>query len=82
MRRLSLLLMTSVVVMATTAGITLCATSAKEGMVMEETEPDEVWMGADWAFDFFMNPRSALMMTPKATEAMISAMVDKTRLVI
>ena len=61
--------------------MTRAATSAKEGMVTEVTGPEEVWIGDDCAFDFFISPRSALRTTPNATDAMTIAMVDKIRLV-
>src|SRR5256885_4438972 len=73
--------MTSVEVMDTTAGMTRAATSANEGMVTAATGPDEVWMGDDCAFEFFIMPRSALSTMPKATDAMMMAIVDKMRLV-
>ena len=41
-----------------------------------------VWMAADWACDGRIMPRSALMRTPNATEAMMIAIVDRMRLVV
>src|SRR5436853_3542740 len=80
-RRRSLVLMTSVEVIETTAGITRDATSANDGMVTAATGPDVVWIGDDCAFELFIIPRSALSTTPKATEAMMIAIVDRMRLV-
>src|SRR5207253_11066702 len=80
-RRRSLVLTTSVEVMETTAGMTRAATSANEGMVTEVTGPEEVWIGDDCAFDFFIMPRSALRTIPNATDAMMIAIVDRMRLV-
>src|SRR5471032_2096933 len=74
------LLMISVVVMETTAGATRAATSANEGVATEVTVPWVVWIGPDCAFDFLMKPRSAVMRTPKATDAMMIAIVEKIRL--
>src|SRR5216684_15015 len=81
--RRSLVLMTSVDVIDTTAGITRAATSANDGMVTETagTPPEVVWIAADCAFEVRIRPRSALMTTPNATEAMMIAIVDRMRLV-
>ena len=68
-------------VMEPTAGITRAATSANEGELTEVTGPELVWMGADCALDLRIIPRSELRTTPKATEAMMIARVDKKRLV-
>src|SRR5436305_15028730 len=76
--RRSLVLMTSVDVIETTAGITRAATSAKDGMVTVATGAplDVVWIADDCACEGPIRPRSALLMTPNATDAMISALVD------
>src|SRR5438045_3361422 len=67
--------------METTAGMTREATSANEGIVTAVTGPDDVWIGVtDWACDFCIIPRSALISTPNATEATMIAAVDKVRL--
>src|SRR3954447_3503627 len=76
--------MTSVDVIDTTAGMTRAATSANDGMVTAATgvAPELVWMAAeDCAFEVRIRPRSALMTTPNATEAMMIAIVDRMRLV-
>src|ERR1051325_10639472 len=74
--------MTSVVVIDTTAGMTRAATSANDGMVTEVTvAPDDVRISGVCAFDFRIRPRSALMITPNATDAMMIAIVDRMRLV-
>src|SRR5436305_7693453 len=82
--RRSLVLMTSVDVIDTTAGMTRAATSAKDGMVTDATgvPPDVVWMADDCACEGRIRPRSALMTTPNATEAMMIAIVDRMRLVV
>jgi hypothetical protein len=81
-RRRSLVFTTSVVVIETTAGMTRAATSANDGIVTAVTAPCAVWIGAVCcAFDLRIMPRSALMITPKATEAMMIASVDRMRLV-
>src|SRR5205823_3719532 len=81
-RRRSLLRTISVVVMETTAGMTRAATSANEGMVTAVVAPVVVWMvDVVCAFDLRMRPRSALMMIPNATDAMMMAIIDKTRFV-
>src|SRR3954447_4870678 len=82
--RRSAALMTSVDVIETTAGMTRAATSAKDGMVTEATgAPDEVvWIADDCACEGRIRPRSALMTTPNATEAMMIAIVDRMRLVV
>src|SRR5581483_4151891 len=80
--RISLLLTISVERMETTAGITRAATSANDGIVTLVTGPDDVWIcGAGCACELRIRPRSALMITPNATEAMTMAMVDKIRFV-
>src|SRR5258708_1471815 len=81
--RRSLVLMTSVEVIETTAGMTRAATSAKDGMVTETagTPLEVVWIAADWAFEVGIRPRSALTTTPNATEAKMIAIVDRMRLV-
>src|SRR5256885_10733214 len=82
MPRFRLVFTTSVVVMETTAGATRAATSANDGIVTEVTGPDDVWTGtAVCALDCRINPRSAVRTTPKATEAMMIASVDRMRLV-
>ena len=79
-RRKSPVFTTSVEVMETTAGATRAAMSANDGTVTVVTGPVEVWMGLDCAFDLRITPRSALMITPKATEAMTIAIMERTRL--
>src|SRR5438477_414414 len=79
-RRRSLVFTTSVEVMETTAGATREAMSANDGIVTEVTAPDEVWMGLDCALDLRITPRSALMITPKATDAMMIAIIERIRL--
>src|SRR6266480_3098648 len=76
-------LITSVEVMETTAGATRDAMSANDGIATDVTAvlDDVVWMGADCAFDLRIRPRSALMTTPKTTDAMAIATVDRIRLV-
>src|SRR5581483_11879866 len=77
-------LTTSVEVMETTAGATREAMSANDGIATEVTGAlaDVVWIvEADCAFDFRIRPRSALMTTPKTTDAMTIAIVDRMRLV-
>src|ERR1700693_854154 len=78
-RRRSLAFTTSVEEMETTAGATREAMSANDGIVTEVTAPDEVWMGGelDCAFDLRITPRSALMITPKATDAMMIAIIER-----
>ena len=66
--------------METTAGATRAAMSANDGTVTVVTGPDEVWMGLDCACDLRITPRSALMITPKATEAMTIAIMERMRL--
>jgi hypothetical protein len=75
--------MTSVDVIETTAGMTRAATSAKDGIVTDATGVplDVVWMVDDCASEGRIRPRSALMTTPNATEAMMIAIVDRMRLV-
>jgi hypothetical protein len=82
--RRSLVLMISVDRIETTAGMTRAATSAKDGIVTVGTGALERVAGTadDCAFDAFMKPRSALSTTPKATEAMMIAIVDRIRLVV
>src|ERR1700740_190830 len=64
------------------AGATRAATSANDGIVTEVTGPAAVCTGVVvWALDCRINPRSAVRITPKATEAMMIAIVDKMRLV-
>src|SRR5437660_6445591 len=41
-----------------TAGATRAAMSANDGIVTEDTAPDEVWIGADCALDLRIMPRS------------------------
>src|ERR1051325_1468500 len=80
--RFRLVFTTSVVVMETTAGATRAATSANDGIVTEVTGPAAVCTGVVvWALDCRINPRSAVRITPKATEAMMIAIVDRMRLV-
>ena len=80
--RFRLVFTTSVVVMETTAGATRAATSANDGIVTEVTGPEGVWRGvAVWAWDCRINPRSAVRTTPKATDAMMIASVDRMRFV-
>src|SRR6266852_1337926 len=76
--------MTSVDRIETTAGMTRAATSAKDGIMTVGTGALESVAGTadDCAFDAFMKPRSALSTTPKATEAMMIAIVDRIRLVV
>src|SRR5438876_4348086 len=82
-RRMLFVLITSVEVMETTAGATLDAMSANDGIVTEVTVAfdDVVWIGADCAFDFRISPRSALTTMPNTTDAMTIATVDKMRFV-
>src|SRR5438876_353661 len=79
--RRSLVLMTSVDVIDRTASMTREATSENEGMVTATTGPDDVWIGDDWAVDFFIMPRSAPRTMPNDFEAIMIAIVDKMRLV-
>src|SRR4051812_43038513 len=63
--------------MDTTVGSTRAATSANDGIVTDVTGPCAV--GTDVAVcacDCCMNPRSAVMSTPNATDAITIAMVD------
>jgi hypothetical protein len=58
------------------------ATSANDGIVTDVTGPWGVTIGvAVCACDERMKPRSALMRTPKVTEAIMIDTVEKTRLV-
>src|SRR5207302_367758 len=82
--RMSLVLTISVVVIETTAGMTRDATSANDGMVTDVagSTADVVWIGATvCAIVFGMRPRSALIRTPKVTDAITIAMVDNMRFI-
>src|ERR1051325_8557642 len=51
------------------------------GMRRRVVGPDGVRISGVCAFDFRIRPRSALMITPNATDAMMIAIVDRMRLV-
>ncbi len=77
---ISLVCTISVEVIETTAGLTRAATSANDGIVIVVMGPcAELDVAICCACDGRIIPKSALISTPKATEAMTIAMVDNKR---